>query len=180
MKLDLHTHCFEATHIPQPQLVTPSVVSEIITSMKSKGLDGIAITEHYNKEFGFVMQEIVSKHFDNQIVIIPGHEIYYHGYHLVELFLPDNTIFRFLPHPIYSEVLERNYDFSEIHGIEIDNHSYGQDIDKPRIRAIAEKYNLLLLSNSDAHDLNNIGHYYNEIDLDDLIHRVWSSTEEVW
>ena len=178
MKLDLYTHCFEAICILSPELITPSVVSKIITSVKSKGLDGIAITEHYDNRFGFVAQKIVSEHFDNQIVVIPGHEVYSHGYHLVELFLPGNTVFRFLPHPTYAELLERNYDFSKVHGIEIGNYAYDHSIDKPRIRSIAEKYNLLLLSNSDAHDLNDIGRHYNEVDLDDLINRVWSSTED--
>ena len=177
LKMDLHTHCYEATYIPLPKLIDRVAVKKIVTSVKSKGLDGIAITEHYRKEFGTTTRDIISKHFDNQIIIIPGREIYSQGYHLVELFFPDDIVFRFLPHPIYDERLEKHYDFSKIHGIEIGNHYYDPYIDKPRIRALAEKYNLLLLSNSDAHDLNNIGYHYNEICLDDLINRAQTSSE---
>ena len=175
MKLDLHTHCFEGIHISSLELVNPSAVNKIVTAVRDKGLDGIAVTEHYVQEFGFLAQEIVAESFDNQIVIIPGREIYYHGYHLVELFLPDDIVFRFLPHPIYGEQLEKEYDFNVIHGIEVANSYYDNNIDKQRVRAIAEEYNLLILSNSDAHDLEDIGNYYNEIDLDELVKRVKSS-----
>ena len=172
MKIDLHTHCFEGIHISSLESVNPSAVNKIVTAVMDKGLDGIAVTEHYVKEFGFLAQKIVSESFNNQIVIIPGHEIYYHGYHLVELFLTDDLVFRFLPHPIYGEQLEKEYDFNVIHGIEIANSYYDNNIDTQRVRAIAEEYDLLILSNSDAHELDDVGNYYNEIDLDELAERV--------
>ena len=172
MKLDLHTHCFEALYVPWPKGITPVMVGKIVASVKAKGLDGIAVTEHYRKEFGFMAKDIVCEHFNNQVVIIPGQEIYLHRIHVVELFLPDGTIFRFIPHPVYLDYLENNFDFSQIHGIEIDNHYYSQYMDKPKIEAIAEKHCLLLLSNSDAHDLSDIGYYHNKIDLNELQTRV--------
>ena len=176
IKIDLHTHCFEAIGIFSPESVTPLTVEKIIDSVKRKGLDGIAITEHYESYFGFVAQKIVAEYFDNQVLIIPGHEIYYRRRHTVELFLPGNTVFRFLPHPMDDQI-ENDFDFGKLHGIEINNSQYNQSMDKPRIRALAEKHNLILLSNSDAHDLNDVGYYYNEIDLDDLINRVRHHTE---
>jgi len=177
LKLDLHTHCFEALYVPSSKWITPIIVGKIVASVKAKGLDGIAVTEHQQKEFGFVAKSIISEQFNNEVVIIPGREIYLHGIHVVELFLPNKTTFRFIPHPTYLEHLENNFDFSRIHGIEIDNHCYDQHIDKPGVRAIAEKHNLLLMSNSDAHDINNVGHYYNYIDLEDLFNRAEPHTE---
>jgi len=172
MKLDLHTHCAEATYTPLPKLIDRYAVEKIVTAVKRKGLDGIGVTDHYKVEFGLEIKRIVAEHFDNQILIIPGREVFSQGYHLVELFLPDDIVFRFLPHPIYDERLEKSYDFSKLHGIEIENYSYSDHIDKARVRALAEKYNLMLLSNSDAHELNDIGAYYNELDIEDLVNRV--------
>jgi PHP family Zn ribbon phosphoesterase len=37
--------------------------------------------------------------------------------------------------------------------------------------ALAEEYDLLLLSNSDAHSIDTIGRYYTEIDIEELIAR---------
>ena len=168
LKLDLHTHCFEAESIISPQLVTVSVVEKIISCVLAKGLDGIAITEHHNKDFGTVAKMIISRQCNDQIMIIPGWEIFLQSVHVVELFLPADRVFRFLPHPIYLDYLERSFDFSQVQAIEIKNYHYDQFLDKPRIKAIAEKYVLLLLSNSDAHELTDIGYHYNEISLEEL------------
>jgi histidinol phosphatase-like PHP family hydrolase len=147
-------------------------VGKIVASVRAKGLDGIAITEHYNEKLGIEAKRIVSKYFDDVIMIIPGREIYWHGLHTVELFLSNDVTFRFLPHPVYLEPLEANFDFTRIHGIEIDNCSYDQYINKPRIKAIAEQHQLLLLSNSDAHSLDDIGCHYNEVSLGDLYYQI--------
>jgi PHP family Zn ribbon phosphoesterase len=40
---------------------------------------------------------------------------------------------------------------------------------------LAKKHDLLLLTNSDAHSLADIGHYHNEIDIEDLCSRVMRS-----
>ena len=171
LKLDLHTHCFEAMTIPLPQQITKDSVENIIISVKDKGLDGIAITEHGNLQFGLRAKEIAATHFNNEIIIIPGHEIYSHGVQIVELYLTDDVIFRFLPHPIAIDRIDPREVFHRIQGIEVGNHSHDQFINKQKVRDIAQEYNLLLLSNSDAHILEDIGQYYNEIDLDDLFSR---------
>jgi PHP family Zn ribbon phosphoesterase len=44
-------------------------------------------------------------------------------------------------------------------------------MDDEMIRGLAEKHDLLLLTNSDAHSLADIGHYHNEIDLEELCSR---------
>ena len=172
LKLDLHTHCFEALRIPTPNLITPPAVGQIIASVRAKGLDGIAITEHCNRTFGIEVQKITSEYFGNAIMIIPGHEICRDGMHIVELFLANNAIFRFLAHPVHIDLLEAYIDFSLIHGIEIDNYGYDQNINKPRVKAVAERHQLLLLSDSDAHSLDDIGRHYNEISLRDLYYQI--------
>jgi hypothetical protein len=58
LKLDLHTHCSEATCVYTP---TVDVVKKIVSAARAKGLDGIGITEHYNKAYGFKVREIVDR-----------------------------------------------------------------------------------------------------------------------
>ena len=41
LKLDLHTHCWEATGLVAP---TIEIVGQIVAAIKAKGLDGIGIT----------------------------------------------------------------------------------------------------------------------------------------
>jgi len=176
LKLDLHTHCHEAT-----KLVTPDahVVEEIINQVKSRGLDGIAITDHEEmggKRFAFKVVEIFERFFDKEIVIIPGQEIdrLYRGrfitsiLHVVELYLPNGSTFRFIAHPGYPAGRWTDY-LDDIHGLELENWSCR--IDKEKVKEIARNDGLLLLSNSDAHCLENIGRYYNEIDLQELYSR---------
>ena len=48
LKLDLHTHIWEAFNF---QPISLSIVEKVIAEVKSKGIDGIAITDHHNKEW---------------------------------------------------------------------------------------------------------------------------------
>jgi len=169
LKLDLHTHCGEATALYNPTL---DIVKEIVAAVKSRGLDGIGITEHYNKAYGYKVQEMVIHHFDDAILIVPGREIDKGLLHVVELFLPGDVTFRFIAHPGYPNVrdIEAQID-DDIHGIELRNPLHDDEMDEERIRELAEKYGLLLLTNSDAHFLDDIGKYYNEIDIEELCAR---------
>lgn len=177
LKLDLHTHCFEAMNYAKPTLET---VSRIVELVKARGLDGIAITEHKNSQYGFEAREILERHFNDEIIIIPGREIWVGFHEVVELYLPDGFIFRFVPHPGFpwdSMPLDR------VQGIEIENclHSINPDL----VRQAAEKHGLLLLRNSDAHTLDMIGSFYNEIDLEELSARamraaVDTGDEQLW
>ncbi|UCG83906.1 MAG: PHP domain-containing protein, partial [Dehalococcoidia bacterium] len=92
--------------------------------------------------------------------------------HVVELYLPGEVTFRFIAHPGYPYVrdLDSHID-GGIYGIELKNAAHRDEMDEQEIRRIAEKHNLLLLTNSDAHDLNDIGTYYNEIGIEELIAR---------
>ena len=165
LKLDLHTHCYEATNYTPP---TPEIVQRIITRIKARGLDGIAITEHSDKSYGFKVMEMVERLFNNEVLILPGQEIDIQMRQEVEIYLPDDYAFRFLAHPGYPggfNVVEG------VQGIEIQNDLHDWHINKKRVTEVAQEKNLLLLSDSDAHDLNKIGTYFNEITLDELFAR---------
>ena len=173
MKLDLHTHCREATACPDPSL---EIVARIVAAVKSSGLDGIAVTEHYTDSYSYAVKEIVDRHFNSDIMIIPGREIdrVFLGIdkgvaHLVELYLPGDVTFRFLAHPGHPYVRDLDSVIDDgIHGIELKNPNHEGEMDEARIRELAEKHDLILLTNSDAHALSDIGTYYNEIDIEEL------------
>jgi len=177
LKLDLHTHCREATACPTP---TVDIVEQIVTEAKRKGLDGIAITEHYTDYYGYEVREIVENHFNGEITIIPGKEIDKlmlapdRGYfHQVELYLPGDLTFRFIAHPGHPYVK----DFASlldngVHGSELRNNQHIHQMDKEAIIEFAEEHNLILLSNSDAHKIGEIGMFHNEIEIEELCARV--------
>jgi histidinol phosphatase-like PHP family hydrolase len=176
LKLDLHTHCREATACPNP---TPDIVRRIVSAVKARGLDGIAVTEHYTHTYACQVREIIHQHFDDEILIIPGREMdrVFLGidkgmFHLVELYLPGNAVFRFIAHPGHPQIQDLGSHIDgNIHGLELRNPSHDDEMDEEMIRWLAKKHDLLLLTNSDAHSLSDIGHYYNDIDLEELCSR---------
>ena len=164
LKIDLHTHCYEATGYQAPTL---DIVRRIIDAVKAKNLDGIAVTEHVDRLYGQQIKDIVEKNFDNEILIIPGQETNVWPVQIVELYLPDDVTFRFLAHPGYpGEYIE---DFKGMHGIEIDNPLHNWHINKEKVQALAERYGLYTLRNSDAHFLTDIGASFNEVSIADLM-----------
>lgn len=166
MKLDLHTHCGEATSLYRPTL---EVVKQIVAAVKARGLDGIAITEHYNKAYGYKVKEIVDQQLHEEILIIPGQEVDRGPLHVVLLYLPDDISFRFVGHPGYPPVQDLARELDDgIHGLEIRNPTHDDEIDQELIRRLAKERDLLLLSNSDAHFLSDIGKYYTEVELEEL------------
>jgi len=166
LKLDLHTHCFEATGYRQADR---ELVGKIIQQVKAAGLDGIAVTEHYDKSYGFLVQELVDRYFPGQVLIIPGQEISIWPVQVVELYLPGEVTFRFLAHPGYPG--DFTHSVNGLHGIELENPLHAWHINKQKVRETAEKHGLLLLKNSDAHSLEDIGHFYNLVSLEELVAR---------
>lgn len=166
LKLDLHTHLFEATG----RWLDDDLVREIVARVKAKGLDGIGVTEHEFKSYGFQFQEIANRCCNGEVLIIPGQEISAWPVEIVELYLPGDRVFRFIAHPGFPPT-----DFSrmapQVQGIELHNALHGWQMDQERIRAVAREHDLLLLSNSDAHSLDDIGQHYNELSLEDLLAR---------
>lgn len=164
LKIDLHTHCYEATGYQPP---TIDIVRRIIGAVKARNLDGIGVTEHVDKFYGYQVKEIVEKHFDNEILVIPGQELNVWPVQIVELYLPEDVTFRFLAHPGYpGEYVD---DFRGLQGIEIDNPLHNWHINKEKVKACAEKYGLYTLCNSDAHFLDDVGRSFNEVSLADLM-----------
>ena len=173
VKLDLHTHIWEAFNFQAP---TRSMAEKVVGQIKARGIDGIAITDHRNKEWAFEFRDLVELHFPGQVLIIPGWEIEvrpaenpFAEYQVAELFLPGGGVFRSYCHPGYYSpeiVIEDN-----IHAIEIDNYIHNWHIRKQQVAEIAEAHGLLVLEVSDAHNLENIGLRYTELELEELYKR---------
>ena len=167
LKLDLHTHCNEATGFEK---LSVKVVERLVLSIKAAGLDGIAITDHNGRphhfEYPFKVKEIVDEYFKDEVLIIPGREFSEPTRHIVELSLPGDLLFRFIAHPGYPISKYWDEDLEGIMGLEIKNGQY--PVAEERARELARQHGLLLFSNSDAHRLKDIGKYYNEIDPEDL------------
>ncbi len=170
VKLDLHTHIWEAFNFQPPD---ESMAEKVVGQIKARGIDGIAITDHHNKDWAFEFRELVEQHFPGEVIIIPGWEIEvrpaespFDENQVAELFLPNGGMFRIYCHPGYytpNIIIEEN-----IHGIEIDNYIHNWHIRKPQVKAAADAHSLMTFEVSDAHNLENIGLRYTEVDLEDL------------
>ncbi len=173
VKLDLHTHIWEAFNFQPPSL---SIAEKVLAQIKDMKIDGIAITDHHNKEWSYEFKELVERHFPGEAIIIPGWEIEirppsnpFDEYQVSELFLDDGGVFRIYCHPGYytpNILIEEN-----IHAIEIDNYIHNWHIRKPQVRKIAEDHDLMLVEVSDAHNLENIGLRYTEVEMGELYRR---------
>lgn len=163
LKLDLHAHPFEAMGFPTPDV---SSVGAIIKAARSKGLDGLAVTEHYSPRYGRLAKEIAERHFPGQLLIIPGQETRVGSQEVVELYLDDFLTFRFLAHPQSTYGFEP--DLYGVQGIEVENSIHNPCIDHEEVSRIARHYNLLELRNSDAHLLEELGNLYNCLELEEL------------
>jgi len=150
-------------------------------AVKRKGLEGIAITEHYTNYYGHKVKEIVGTQLDGKVVVVPGQELARmllgreRGViHVVELYLTDDLIFRFIAHPGHPYIKDLSQHIDEgIHGIELKNPLHDRDgLTEEQIKELAKKHDLILLTNSDAHRLEDIGTYHNEIEIEELCDRV--------
>ncbi len=171
LRLDLHTHVFEEFLPISPNAITLRSVEKIVEQIKKMGLDGIAITEHDTKAYGYRVKEFVETHFDNAVLIIPGREFEDGPIHFVELDLPSENkqTFRFITHPGYPGNPEPYLEGFQ--GIEIENASHNWHIEKENVKALAASNHLLTLSNSDAHYLRDIGRCSNYLTLDELFRK---------
>ena len=173
VKLDLHTHVWEAFNFKPPSL---DIAEKVVNQIKARGIDGIAITDHHNKDWAFEFRELVESRYPGEVIIIPGWEIEirppqspFDEYQVAELFLPDGGVFRTYCHPGYYSpniLIEDG-----VHAIEIDNYIHNWHIRKDQVQEIADSHGLLTLEVSDAHNLENIGLRYSEVELDELYRR---------
>ena len=105
VKLDLHTHVREAFNFQPPSV---SIAEKVVAQIKSSGIDGIAITDHNNKDWAFELRDLVEQHYPGEVIIIPGWEVEvrpasnpFDEYQVGELFLPEGGVFRIYSHPGY-------------------------------------------------------------------------------
>lgn len=163
LKLDLHTHCNEATGFQRPNERIATIIAEQI---RARGLDGIAVTAHNESEYGFLLREVMAKYHPD-ILIIPGQERRWDREHVVELYLAEDATFRFIAHPGNLWGARDLTPDDGIHGIEIANGL--QFVHEDRVREFAAQNNLLMLANSDAHTVGDIGCHHTEIDFEELL-----------
>ena len=172
VKLDLHTHVWEASGFQPPNL---EWATKVVRQIKAKNIDGIAITEHRNREQSFTYKRIFDEHFPGQILVFPGWEREEHpvgnhfaSYEVGEFLLPNGCVFRNYCHPGRPS---RSIEIQGVQSIEIDNKLHNWHIDKARVREVAAEHGLLLTMVSDAHRLEDIGTNYVEVDLEDFCSR---------
>lgn len=176
LKLDLHVH----TVASGDSLISPR---SLISHAKSKGLDGIAITDHNNMEAYREIKELTK---NEELIIIPGIEIETNIGEVIGLFLeneidfPDNNFFTIIdkirknegvvivPHPfdilrdnhlkmdLLSDKIIKKY----IDGMEIINSRIILKKCVRKARECANKYNLFETGGSDAHTPKEIGQAY--------------------
>lgn len=173
VRLDLHTHVGEMFGFQPP---TPEIAATVIARIKDAGLDGIAVTDHWRRDWGLALHRVVAEHFPGQAIIIPGQEIDlrparspFDEYHCTELYLPGGRLFRIYCHPGYytpNIVIEAN-----IHGIEIANYHHNWHIRPALVERVAADHGLLTFSVSDANRLSEIGAGSSAVDLDDMMRR---------
>lgn len=173
LKLDLHTHVWEAFSFQPPSL---SIAEQVVAQIKARGIDGIAITDHHNQEWAHQFRALVESHFPGEVIIIPGWEIEvrppaspFDEYQVAELFLPGGGVFRIYCHPgFYSPniIIEDN-----IHAIEIENSIHNWHMRQTEIAEVAQAHSLLTVRVSDAHQLERIGTRYTELELEELYRR---------
>ena len=173
VKLDLHTHVWEAFNFQPPSV---SIAEKVVAQIKSSGIDGIAITDHNNKDWAFELRDLVEQQHPGEVIIIPGWEVEvrpesnpFDEYQVGELFLPEGGVFRIYSHPGYysPKILIED----GIHAIEIDNYIHNWHIRRDQVEEVARTHGLLTVEVSDAHNLENIGLRYTEVDMDELYRR---------
>lgn len=166
VKIDFHTHLFEATDY---RPLSKELVAEVIGILRERGLDGIGVTEHFDKDFGFKFQRIVEEDFNGAILVFPGWEIDAradnHNYQVTELYLPEKRMFRTYCHPGYPSA---DIVLDNVQGIELNNALHDWHMNKERIQEVARKHDLMTFSVSDAHRVQDVGRYHTELDLEDL------------
>jgi histidinol phosphatase-like PHP family hydrolase len=172
LRLDLHTHIWEASGFQSPNLAW---AEKVVKQCKAKGIHGIAITEHRILEHSFAYKRIIEAHFPGQLLVFPGWEIeehfngdYFQTREVGEFLLPNGKVFRNYCHPGHpSRIIE----IESVQSIEVDNPLHNWHIDKKRVEAVAKEHGLLLTRVSDAHNVEDIGRNYIEIELEELCTR---------
>ncbi len=170
LRIDLHTHLYEATGCDDPDR---SLLDEVLDRARGKLLDGLGVTEHWDWEFGRRLVRLKEEIYPgDEFLLIPGREIEAGRDHFVEILLPGDRLFRFLAHPAYGGAFSASGNglLTDVCGIEVANSMH--TVIEERARQIALENDLIVLRNSDAHYLGDIGTYSSEL--------VWDPEEDRW
>jgi len=162
--LDLHTHPFEAMGFPE---VNVDSVKKIVEVARLRGLHGLAVTEHGNKDYGFRAKEICDRYF-HPFQIIAGWEIEATPQvHIIELFVP-HRVWRILAHPF----LDIDYTpfLRGVDAVETLNKQHRGIISFELLQTV-DVLGLKPIGVSDAHRLEDIGYYWVDIDFWEEAHR---------
>jgi hypothetical protein len=178
LKLDLHTHPIEALKdkmgIKGILDINKEVAAAIVQAVKSAGLDGIAITERNNFNFGWVAALEIMDHFKGEnLIILPGSELTYKGQHFLSIYIPPfvrrrlpffqgKDWFLILAHPGFyqplelKEFIELPYDAVEAGSL---LGSFDNSTEISRVKKIP------VVHSSDAHSLNETGSLFTEMEV---------------
>jgi len=152
LRIDFHTHPFEALK----GLPDRKTVKLIVETCLSKGLQGIAVTEHLDANYGW-QASLLSKAWYPYIKVIAGVEVNIAGQHVLELYFPQG-VFRIWAHP------NKETSFPvPIHGIEVENAFHPLNLELAQRMVKERRY--IPFRVSDAHSLDMIGAKYTTIDL---------------
>jgi hypothetical protein len=175
-KIDLHTHPIAALKTQMGIRgigdISKDVAFEIVKSIKSAGLNGIAITEHNNFNHGWVACLQIMEYFRSEkLIIIPGTEIDVKGYRFLQLYIPSfyrrqipffkgKEWFLILTNPGSSQPLD-NSALDQIEFDAVEEKSLKGE--HPASLQISKEKNVPLVRASDAESLKDIGSFFMEL-----------------
>lgn len=154
--------------------INREVASLIVESVKSAGLNGIAITEHGNFNRSWVASLEVLDYFQKErLIILPGAELDFEGQQCLQIYIPDyyrrripffhqKEWFIILAHPgFYNPLDAGNLPSFSFDAVE-ERSLHGEF---PLANQISLKRKIPLIRGSDAHKLEDIGYAYTEVEL---------------
>jgi hypothetical protein len=177
LKIDLHTHPLEALKekmgIKGILDINKEVAEAIVKAIRSAGLDGIAITEKNNFNFGWVAALQIMDYFkEEHLFILPGSELAYGGQHFLSIYVPPYVrrsipFFRgkdwylILAHPGYYQPLDP-VQFNQLEYDAVESTSLLGDFIISG--EISRDKNIPTVRSSDAHSLDGLGLHYTEME----------------
>ncbi len=176
MKIDLHVHTRERSSCAH------SSAEEMIGAAIYSGLDGLVITDHdrlvacerlayFNAKYApfrvYGGVEVTTR--EEHVLVIGVHderlEQTWWAYADLHAFVVERGGFLAVAHPFRFNRARMEIDLDRFppHALEVHSRNTPPPAE-PRIREIAERLGVSLLSNSDAHHISDLGAYYNVFD----------------
>ena len=175
MNIDLHVHTLERSYCAR------SSEEDHIRAAIARGLDAIAITDHDRLVPSERLADLNARYAPFRV--FGGIEVNSGSEHLLVLGVHDSALedetwtypdlhafvearggFLALAHPFrFHDYIGADVERFPPHALELCSHNTPRQAE-PRIRALATRLGVPLLSNSDAHHTSEIGVYYNVLD----------------